>query len=61
MPTHRVPSTEDQDDLTVLEDTIKKLETKGEEVVQVLPHWLSYPTGFWVVVTRKTKRAETRG
>lgn len=57
MPVHRFESGPQDPDPDVLANALKSIEAKGEEVVQVLPHWLGYPIGEWVIVTRKLERA----
>lgn len=60
MPVHRIVSGPADNDAEALTDGIKKIEAKGEDVVQVLS-LTAFPTGEWVIVTRKTRaRLETR-
>ena len=59
MPVHRIASGPEQQDADVLEAAVKQIEANGEEVVQVLS-LTAYPTGEWVVITRRGNRLETR-
>lgn len=52
MPIHRIDSGPDAPDPGVLQDAIQKIEAAGEEVVQVVDRFLSWPVGEWIVVTR---------
>lgn len=53
MPFHKVPSGPNQEDMDVLEEAVKRIEAKGEEVVAPLLNWASYPIGQIVLITRK--------
>lgn len=55
MPVHRIP-TGPSEHVDTLETAVEQLERKGEEVVQVLSQWATYPVGEWVVLTRRVER-----